>query len=89
LPPAPKEKSRKILGWIGVSPVPLSLEELEQALVVREGDLVGSVRVYSRLNLVQLCGPIVEIVDGFVQFVHFTAKEYVLSTMRVRSSYDL
>ncbi|KEY74072.1 hypothetical protein S7711_02661 [Stachybotrys chartarum IBT 7711] len=36
-------------------------------------------RVSSSLNLVRLCGPIVEIVDNYVQFVHFTVQEYINS----------
>ena len=35
------------------------------------------VRVPCNLNIVELCGPIVEVVDEYVQFVHFTVKEYV------------
>jgi hypothetical protein len=29
----------------------------------------------AKLDVVDLLGPIVEIVDGYIRFVHFTAKE--------------
>lgn len=73
---AAKTKTRNILGWIGSSPTPLTIQELEQALLVDVEDIQSSVRVSSSLNVVQLCGPIVEVVDEYVQFVHFTVKEY-------------
>lgn len=77
-PPALKEKARKLLGWIGCSPTPLTIHELEQALVVDLDDVKNEARVLSSLKIVKICGSIVEIVDDYVQFVHFTVKEYVL-----------
>ena len=71
-----RNKTRNILGWIGCSPTPLKIHELEQALLVGVEDVQSSARVSSSLNIVELCGPIVEVVDGYVQFVHFTVKEY-------------
>ncbi|KAF2239008.1 hypothetical protein EV356DRAFT_504364 [Viridothelium virens] len=76
-PPKLKEKARKLLGWIGCSPTALTIQEMEQALVIDPQDLDGDSRVQSRLNVTKICGPIVEIVGGFVQFVHFTVKEYL------------
>ncbi|PNP49788.1 hypothetical protein THARTR1_09556 [Trichoderma harzianum] len=67
-----KKKCRLILGWISCSPTPLTLLELEQALVVTISD---TSRVSSPLNFIRLCGPIIEIVEGNIQFVHFTVKE--------------
>ena len=77
-----KTKARNILGWIGCSPTPLTIWELEQALLVDVADLQSSVRVPSNLNLVELCGPIVEVIDEYVQFVHFTVKEYAASQVK-------
>jgi hypothetical protein len=74
-----RNKTRNILGWIGCSPTPLTIQELEQALMVDIENVESSVRVSSSLNIIQLCGPIVEVVDEYVQFVHFTVKEYVAS----------
>ncbi|EHK42065.1 hypothetical protein TRIATDRAFT_295808 [Trichoderma atroviride IMI 206040] len=67
-----KKKCRLILGWISCSPTPLTLPELEQALVVT---ISGTYRVSSRLNFIRLCGPIIEVVGDHLQFVHFTVKE--------------
>ncbi|KAL6821029.1 hypothetical protein J3E69DRAFT_373903 [Trichoderma sp. SZMC 28015] len=67
-----KKKCRLILGWISCSPTPLTLLELEQALVVTISD---TSRVSSPLNFVRLCGPIIEAVEGNIQFVHFTVKD--------------
>jgi hypothetical protein len=53
----------------------MTIEELEQALSIRIGDYGQIPKGYSTLNLVRLCGPVVEVADGEVQFVHFTAKE--------------
>ncbi|KAL9074285.1 MAG: hypothetical protein Q9157_004450 [Trypethelium eluteriae] len=50
---------------------------MEQALVIDPQDLDGDSRVQSELNVTKICDPIVEIVGGFVQFVHFTVKEYL------------
>lgn len=74
-----RNKTRNILGWIGCSPTPLKIQELEQALLVDVEDVQSSARVSSSLNIVELCGPIVEVIDEYVQFVHFTVKEYAAS----------
>ena len=70
-----KDKVRKILGWIGCAPIPLTIQELEQALVVSREDIKGAAKVIAVLNMPRICGPIVEVVDDYVQFVHFTVKE--------------
>ncbi|KAL6697595.1 hypothetical protein J3F84DRAFT_291012 [Trichoderma pleuroticola] len=81
-----KKKCRLILGWISCSPTPLTLLELEQALVVTISD---TSRVSSPLNFVRLCGPIIEIVEGNIQFVHFTVKEYIHSRHKSQNYIDL
>ena len=72
---ATREKARKTLGWIGCTPRPLTIRELEQALIVEVGNIDQIPTGMSTLNLVRLCGPVVEIVDDEIHFVHFTAKE--------------
>ena len=74
-PPTLKEKARKLLGWIGCSPTPLTVKEMEQALTVNLDDVEGHARVLANLNIIKICGPIVEVVEDYVQFVHFTVKE--------------
>jgi hypothetical protein len=73
--PRLKEKARRLLGWIGCAPTPLTLHELEQALIISSDDTEGSARVQVSLNIARICGPIVEVIDDYVHLVHFTAKE--------------
>lgn len=73
--PSLKDKARRLLGWIGCSLTPLTIQEIEQALLVREDDPNGDLKVIARVNPVIICGPILEVVDDYVQLVHFTAKE--------------
>ena len=70
-----KDKVRKILGWIRYALIPLTIQELEQALVVSREDIKGAAKVIAVLNMPRIYGPIVEVVDDYVQFVHFTVKE--------------
>jgi hypothetical protein len=74
-PESLQDKARKILGWIGCAPMPLTIQEIEQALTVTTEDIEGNARVVASLPINQICGPIVEVVDDYVQFVHFTVKE--------------
>lgn len=55
--------------------MPLTVREIEQALVVSREGVEGNAKVISILNMPRICGPIVEVVDEQVQFVHFTVKE--------------
>jgi hypothetical protein len=61
-----------------VSPTPLTIYELEQALVVHSTGIEGTGKVTFPLDVVHLCGPILEVVDDYVQFVHFTVQEQVV-----------
>lgn len=71
-----KTKARRLLGFIGCSPVPLTIYELDQLLTLELYAGLENVQYSScTLNPVQLCGPIVEVVDEYVHFVHFTVKE--------------
>ncbi len=75
-PTTERQKARNVLGWVGCSPAPLTIYEIEQALLVSD-DPQRRARISSRLDVVRLCGPIIEVVDDYVQFVHFTVKESV------------
>jgi hypothetical protein len=70
-----KEKARKLIGWIGCSPISLTIQELEQAVTVTTQGVKGNGLVLSRLDIARICGPVVEIVNDYVQFVHFTVQE--------------
>ncbi|KAJ5826601.1 NACHT nucleoside triphosphatase [Penicillium robsamsonii] len=75
LQPSLKVMSRRALGWIGCSPIPIKIQELSFALSLnldQDGELPRSQSV---INIVRLCGPIVETSDDHVYFVHFTVKE--------------
>ena len=74
-PPSLKEKVRKILGWVGCTSIPLKIQEIEQALVVSREGVKGGAKVIAALNMPKICGPIIEVADDYVQFVHFTVKE--------------
>lgn len=69
------EKAQKLLGWIACSPTPLTVEEAWQALIVNPHDRNQVYRMWMKLDPVKELGPIVETVDGYIHFVHFTAKE--------------
>lgn len=81
LPPRIRERSRKVLGWIGSAPIPLTVWEMEQALSIEldeEGKMTSAVTPdLLSIDFVQLCGPIIEVADGKLQFVHFTVEVLV------------
>ncbi|KDN66249.1 hypothetical protein CSUB01_06764 [Colletotrichum sublineola] len=52
------------------------IEGLLARLAHTAKDTDGDVRFVSVLDVVRLCGPIVEVVDDYVHLVHFTAKEF-------------
>ncbi|WAO88971.1 NACHT domain-containing protein [Fusarium falciforme] len=72
-------KAHRILGWVSCAPSPMTRHELEQALVINPEQPDQEPRVNSELNVVEFCGPIVEVIDEYVQFVHFTVKEYIFN----------
>ncbi|KAF5668760.1 Nacht domain-containing protein [Fusarium denticulatum] len=80
--------ARSILGWVGCAPSPMTLKEIEQALLVDPEVPSMLPRVQARVNVVQICGPIIDVVDGYVQFVHFTVPEYIFST-KIQNSITL
>jgi hypothetical protein len=74
-----REKARQILGWVGCSPVPLTIRELEQALLINPADIEQRPTGMSGmtvLDIVRICGPVVEDANDELHFVHFTAKQY-------------
>ena len=79
-----RKTAQNILGWVGCSPTPLTVHELEQALLVDVENTQNTGRRSFSLDVIKLCGPIVEVVDEYVQFVHFTVKEYAASPQDVK-----
>lgn len=67
--------------------MPLTIYELDQLLMLelhQGGEDVSHATSSVNLRPVDLCGPIVEVVDECVQFVHFTVKELVFILWRGR-----
>ncbi|KAF5627128.1 Nacht domain protein [Fusarium sp. NRRL 52700] len=77
--PQKRNLAQSILGWVGCAPSPMTLKEIEQALLVDPESPSKEPRVQSMVDVVGVCGPIVDVVDGYVQFVHFTVREYIFS----------
>ncbi|KAK0715222.1 NACHT domain protein [Lasiosphaeris hirsuta] len=70
-----KTKACKILGWIACTPTPLTLREIQHALTIRAADRDGKPPLQVKPQIDKVCGPIVEVVDDYVQLAHFTVKE--------------
>ena len=72
-----RHMARKIMEWVGCAHFHLRVEELLQALAITAGqrDFLKGRKVFR--DILKLCGPIIEIENDIVQFVHFTAKECV------------
>ncbi|PNP80169.1 hypothetical protein FNYG_06492 [Fusarium nygamai] len=76
-PSAAQRQCKKILSWVACSPVQITRHEMEQALII-QADQRRVPPVRSNLNTLPLCGPLVEVEDEYLKFVHFTVKEYLL-----------
>ncbi|KAL2130331.1 hypothetical protein VTI74DRAFT_6582 [Chaetomium olivicolor] len=93
-PPALRRKANLILGWIGCAPVPMTRHEMDQALLV-DSTSNPAPSVIASTNFVRICGPIIEVIDESLRFVHFTAKEYIFSRQvsdfidKARANYSL
>jgi hypothetical protein len=62
------------LHWIACSPLQVTVREMEQVLLIHPR-CESLPRVQASLNVLQLCGPLVEILDERLHFIHFTVKE--------------
>ena len=68
-------QAKAILEWVSCSIVPVRTVEIQLALAVgNERDPFQGCRE-SLLDVVRRCGPILEVVDKYIYFVHFSAKE--------------
>ncbi|KAG5768598.1 hypothetical protein H9Q72_003910 [Fusarium xylarioides] len=77
--PKRRTLARSILGWVGCAPSPMTLKEMEQALLIDPKFPSKVPTVQATVDVVKICGPIIDVVDGYVQFVHFTVREYIFS----------
>ncbi|KEZ46617.1 hypothetical protein SAPIO_CDS0441 [Scedosporium apiospermum] len=76
--PNVREAARKVLSWVACQKRTLREEELLQILAIVPGTQDFTKGRKDHRDILQACGPIIEIVDGFIHFVHFSAKEYLL-----------
>lgn len=67
--------SKDILEFLLCVRKPPRERELKYAISIQDEDLCFNNSRIVRRGLDELCGPILEIRDGLVSFVHFTAKE--------------
>lgn len=70
---------KRILAYIACSPLPIMVREMEQLILLDPGVLEEVLPVRASMNVIQYCGPLVEVVDNKLEFVHFTVKEYGLN----------
>lgn len=68
-------EARTILEWVGCAFCPPTVKEIQSAVSISSGVNPSRGTQGSFLNVIQRCGPIIEVLNGIVQFVHFTAKE--------------
>ncbi|KAF7555032.1 hypothetical protein G7Z17_g2472 [Cylindrodendrum hubeiense] len=75
--PQLRNKCRRVLGWIGCAPIPLTVLEMEQALSIDFNSEEPSElpQLITNINFVQMCGPIIEVADEKLQYVHFTVHD--------------
>ncbi|KAF2677177.1 hypothetical protein K458DRAFT_436809 [Lentithecium fluviatile CBS 122367] len=72
-----KKLARRALLWIACAKIPLAKSEILQAILIRPLMPDFPKHRMAWVDLQTLCGPIIEIRDGMVQFVHFTSREYL------------
>ncbi|KAF5659325.1 NACHT domain-containing protein [Fusarium denticulatum] len=78
-----RSKCRRLLGWIGCAPLAMTVPEMEQALAVKfhaRGNGKHVPTIINKFNFIKTCGPIIEVVEEKLQFVHFTVHEYLFSS---------
>ncbi|KAI9146903.1 Vegetative incompatibility protein [Paramyrothecium foliicola] len=82
LKPRYRALCRKVLGYIGCAPAPLTVREMEQAICINVNPNNPETKLPDSMvktNFVRLCGPIIEVIGDELRFVHFTVQEYIFS----------
>ena len=70
-----RAQARSILEWVSCSMAPVSPNEVQEALSVARGKDPSRGRKGLLLDVVRRCGPLIEVIDDRIYFVHFSAKE--------------
>ncbi|KAI9803678.1 MAG: hypothetical protein M1833_000590 [Piccolia ochrophora] len=73
-----RQKAFRILEWLSCSFRPLQPYEVEDGIIFSAGESSLTSANTLRKRLQDLCGPIIEVTANSVDFVHFSAKEYIL-----------
>ncbi|EUC40122.1 hypothetical protein COCMIDRAFT_30891 [Bipolaris oryzae ATCC 44560] len=78
LPPQAKLEAKQILEWVSCSLDLITKSEIQFALMIARGKdpSRGSRRLF--MDIFQRCGPIIEEINGYIRFVHFSAREFLL-----------
>ena len=77
-----KDKVTRILQWIAFTCRPLRTHELLDGATLHEGNMVLDETTKLGSSVLELCKPIIEEgPGGIVQFVHFSAKEFLLHNL--------
>ncbi|KAK3323153.1 hypothetical protein B0T19DRAFT_198582 [Cercophora scortea] len=74
------EAAMKVLLWIVSAKRPMREHEILQAVLIKPSMSDFQSQRKAWLDIRAACGPIVEVREGVLQLVHFTAKEYLLGT---------
>ena len=78
-PPNNREHRKTLLHWVAMAMRPLKVNELAYACAAQneeEFDPVGKTSI-DTAYILEICGPLIEIVNDTVQFTHLSAKEFL------------
>jgi len=93
--PKDRKQRKKILEWVVMAKRPLTAETLAWVSSLDpdsiRGDFDPSPTKYKIRpdNLLEICGPLLEIVGGHVHFTHLSAKEFLLSKRQDLHTQDM
>jgi hypothetical protein len=69
--------AKRILLWVAHAKTPVKQTEVLQAILIQGHMVDFATQNKAWVDIRAACGPIVDIREGLVTFVHFTAKESV------------
>ncbi|MCJ1426374.1 hypothetical protein MMC29_004277 [Sticta canariensis] len=76
-----RDQTLRLLHWISCAYRPLKLYELEDGVAFHCDQCIPGPRDRIQRSIVSLCGPLVEeLPGGIIETVHFSAKEFILSS---------
>ncbi|KAI1455549.1 hypothetical protein F4805DRAFT_270567 [Annulohypoxylon moriforme] len=82
--------AKEVFKWLSVAARPLRLEELEDVLSIRVGDvrIIPERRILAIERIAVWCANLVEVdqISSEVQFIHHTVKQFILDTTSSTSS---